>query len=65
MRPADLISPISDPEHPLSLGSLSVVQLRDIHIQVKLPEKLRLKLEAEKAAAEQAAQQAADAPSAD
>lgn len=28
----DLISPISDPEHPLSLGSLSVVQLQDIHI---------------------------------
>ena len=27
-------------------------QLRDVHIQVKLPEKLRLKLEAEKAAAE-------------
>ena len=29
----DLISPISDPEHPLSLGSLSVVQLRDIHVR--------------------------------
>ena len=28
----DLISSISDPEHPLSLGSLSVVQLQDIHI---------------------------------
>lgn len=28
----DLISSISDPEHPLSLGSLSVVQLHDIHI---------------------------------
>lgn len=30
-------------------------QLRDVHIQVKLPEKLRQKLEAEKAAAEQQA----------
>ncbi|KAI9728011.1 MAG: hypothetical protein M1828_005416 [Chrysothrix sp. TS-e1954] len=28
----DLIAPISDPEHPLSLGSLSVVNLSDIHI---------------------------------
>jgi len=28
----DLIAPISDPEHPLSLGSLNVVQLSDIHI---------------------------------
>jgi metal-sulfur cluster biosynthetic enzyme len=28
----DLISPISDPEHPLSLGSLAVVNLPDIHI---------------------------------
>ena len=28
----DLISTISDPEHPLSLGSLSVVSLPDIHI---------------------------------
>lgn len=28
----DLISTISDPEHPLSLGSLNVVQLSDIHI---------------------------------
>ncbi|KAL5116258.1 hypothetical protein ACEQ8H_005816 [Pleosporales sp. CAS-2024a] len=28
----DLISPICDPEHPLSLGSLSVVNLPDIHI---------------------------------
>lgn len=29
----DLISTISDPEHPLSLGSLSVVQLPDIKIK--------------------------------
>jgi len=28
----DLIAPISDPEHPLSLGSLNVVQLSDIHV---------------------------------
>ncbi|KAF2831624.1 hypothetical protein CC86DRAFT_391143 [Ophiobolus disseminans] len=28
----DLISTISDPEHPLSLGSLAVVNLPDIHI---------------------------------
>jgi len=28
----DLISTISDPEHPLSLGSLSVVNLPDIHL---------------------------------
>jgi metal-sulfur cluster biosynthetic enzyme len=28
----DLISTICDPEHPLSLGSLSVVNLPDIHI---------------------------------
>ncbi|KAI9880133.1 MAG: hypothetical protein M1830_005162 [Pleopsidium flavum] len=28
----DLISTISDPEHPLSLGSLAVVSLPDIHI---------------------------------
>lgn len=28
----DLISPISDPEHPLSLGQLAVVNLPDIHI---------------------------------
>lgn len=31
-RNADLISSISDPEHPLSLGSLAVVNLPDIHI---------------------------------
>lgn len=30
---ADLISTISDPEHPLSLGSLAVVSLPDIHIE--------------------------------
>ncbi|KAH7399229.1 hypothetical protein BKA66DRAFT_565319 [Pyrenochaeta sp. MPI-SDFR-AT-0127] len=29
----DLISTICDPEHPLSLGSLSVVNLPDIHIR--------------------------------
>lgn len=29
----DLISNISDPEHPLSLGSLAVVNLPDIHIK--------------------------------
>ena len=29
---ADLISTIADPEHPLSLGSLAVVNLPDIHI---------------------------------
>ena len=28
----DLISTISDPEHPLSLGSLAVVNLADVHI---------------------------------
>ncbi|KAK3990843.1 hypothetical protein QBC44DRAFT_58273 [Cladorrhinum sp. PSN332] len=28
----DLISPISDPEHPHTLGQLSVVRLPDIHI---------------------------------
>lgn len=28
----DLIAPISDPEHPLSLGSLAIVNLEDIHI---------------------------------
>lgn len=28
----DLISTISDPEHPLSLGSLAVVNLADCHI---------------------------------
>lgn len=32
VRVADLISSISDPEHPLSLGSLAVVNLPDIHI---------------------------------
>jgi metal-sulfur cluster biosynthetic enzyme len=29
---SDLISTISDPEHPLSLGSLAVVNLPDIHV---------------------------------
>jgi metal-sulfur cluster biosynthetic enzyme len=29
----DLISSISDPEHPLSLGQLAVVNLPDIHIK--------------------------------
>ncbi len=42
-RGADLMSESPAPAEPN--------QLRDIHIQVKLPEKLRLKLEAEKAAA--------------
>ncbi|PHH79259.1 hypothetical protein CDD82_2518 [Ophiocordyceps australis] len=28
----DLVSPISDPEHPVSLGQLSVVNLDDIHL---------------------------------
>lgn len=28
----DLIAPIMDPEHPISLGALNVVQLSDIHI---------------------------------
>jgi len=28
----DLISTISDPEHPLSLGSLAVINLPDIHV---------------------------------
>ncbi|MBE6418445.1 MAG: aspartate--tRNA ligase, partial [Akkermansiaceae bacterium] len=46
-RGADLMSESPAPAEPN--------QLRDIHIQVKLPEKLRLKLEAEKAAAEQQA----------
>ena len=32
----DLISTISDPEHPLSLGSLAVVSLPDIHISPTL-----------------------------
>lgn len=45
-RGADLMSESPAPAEPN--------QLRDVHIQVKLPEKLRLKLEAEKAAAEAA-----------
>lgn len=28
----DLIAPISDPEHPLTLGQLAVVNLNDIHV---------------------------------
>lgn len=47
-RGADLMSESPAPAEPN--------QLRDVHIQVKLPEKLRLKLEAEKAAAEAAEQ---------
>ena len=47
-RGADLMSESPAPAEPN--------QLRDIHIQVKLPEKLRQKLEAEKAAAESAAE---------
>lgn len=31
-RFTDLIAPISDPEHPLSLESLGVVKLQDIHL---------------------------------
>ncbi|KAL1960758.1 hypothetical protein VTO42DRAFT_6588 [Malbranchea cinnamomea] len=34
----DLISTISDPEHPISLGSLAVVSLPDIHITPSLPD---------------------------
>ncbi|MCJ1444210.1 MAG: hypothetical protein MMC23_004711 [Stictis urceolatum] len=33
----DLISTISDPEHPLTLGSLSVINLPDIHISPLSP----------------------------
>ena len=33
----DLISTISDPEHPLSLGSLAVVSLPDISIEPTIP----------------------------
>ena len=47
-RGADLMSESPAPAEPN--------QLRDVHIQVKLPEKLRLKLEAEKAAVEAADQ---------
>jgi metal-sulfur cluster biosynthetic enzyme len=36
-RFADLISTISDPEHPISLGSLAVVSLPDIAITPSLP----------------------------
>ena len=34
----DLISTISDPEHPISLGALAVVSLPDIHITPSLPD---------------------------
>ncbi|KAF9894188.1 hypothetical protein FE257_007690 [Aspergillus nanangensis] len=34
----DLISTISDPEHPISLGALAVVSLPDISIKQTLPE---------------------------
>lgn len=34
----DLISTISDPEHPISLGSLAVVSLPDIAITPSLPD---------------------------
>ena len=47
-RGADLMSESPAPAEPN--------QLRDIHIQVKLPEKLRQKLEAEKAAAAESAE---------
>ncbi|KAI4255310.1 MAG: hypothetical protein LQ352_002642 [Teloschistes flavicans] len=33
----DLIAPIQDPEHPLTLGSLSVVNLPDIYLSPTLP----------------------------
>lgn len=33
----DLIAPIQDPEHPLTLGSLSVVNLPDISLTPTLP----------------------------
>ncbi|RKF78230.1 MIP18 family protein [Golovinomyces cichoracearum] len=33
----DLIAPISDPEHPLSLESLGVVKLQDVHLK-QLPD---------------------------
>lgn len=33
----DLISTISDPEHPISLGALAVVSLPDISISASLP----------------------------
>lgn len=33
----DLVSTISDPEHPISLGSLAVVSLADIMIKPSLP----------------------------
>lgn len=36
---SDLIAPISDPEHPLTLGSLSVVNLPDIHLSPTFPDK--------------------------
>ena len=35
----DLISSISDPEHPLTLGSLSVVNLPDISLTPTFPER--------------------------
>ncbi|RAO72740.1 uncharacterized protein BHQ10_008752 [Talaromyces amestolkiae] len=37
MENTDLISTISDPEHPISLGSLAVVSLPDIAISPSLP----------------------------
>ena len=36
---SDLIAPIADPEHPLTLGSLSVVNLPDIHLSPTFPDK--------------------------
>ena len=47
------------PTWPTPSRAAEPTQLRDIHIQVKLPEKLRQKLEAEKAAA---SSDEADAP---
>lgn len=37
IRFLDLISTISDPEHPISLGALAVVSLSDISIKPSLP----------------------------
>jgi metal-sulfur cluster biosynthetic enzyme len=38
---SDLVSSISDPEHPISLGSLAVVSLPDISITPSLPNNLQ------------------------
>lgn len=41
----DLISTISDPEHPLSLGSLAVVSLPDISLKPTLPSRPQSRLQ--------------------